>query len=143
VDLLTAMDVIASGLDAQRTRMNLVASNLANAQTTRTAQGGPYRRLDPVLAARPLPFAQALRDPVAAQVRTVDVVAVVEDSSPPHLVHDPGHPDADAKGNVAYPNIKLVEQMVHLIAAARAYEANVTAMQSVRGMAERALGIGR
>ena len=144
MDFFTAMEVIASGLSAQRTRMNLVSENLANAQTTQTPEGGPYRRKDPVFESRPLavPFDEVLAGRAGDAVQTVEVTGVVEDTDPPRLVYDPGHPHADANGYVAMPNVQVVEETVNLLMAARAYEAGVTALGSVKSMAERAISIG-
>jgi len=144
MDFFTAMEVIASGLGAQRARMNIVSENLAHAQTTRTAEGGPYRRKDPILESRPLAvrFDEVLAGSAGGAVQTVDVVGIALDTDPPRLVHDPGHPDADANGYVAMPNIHIVEETVNLLMAARAYEAGVTALGTVKTMAERAISIG-
>ncbi len=135
VDFFSAMEVSASGLSAERTRMNVAASNLANAQTTQAAGGGPYKRKDVVLASTPMPGAPG--------VQGVQVSQITQDAEPPRLEYDPGHPQADAKGYVAYPNINPVEEMVDMITASRAYEAGITAMSTAVTMAERALGIGR
>ena len=141
MDFFTAMEVSASGLSAERTRMNVAASNLANAQTTQAAGGGPYQRRDVVMqsvdvrGARGTPFAQAVKGVVVSQIS--------QDATPPRLEYDPGHPQANAQGYVAYPNINPVEEMVDMITASRAYEAGVTAMTTATNMAERALGIGR
>jgi flagellar basal-body rod protein FlgC len=144
VDFFTAMEVISSGLGAQRARMNIVSENLAQAQTTRTPEGGPYRRRDPILESRPLavPFEDVLAGQTADAVQTVEVTGVAVDPSPPRLVYDPGHPDADANGYVAMPNVQIVEETVNLMMAARAYEAGVTALGTVKAMAERAISIG-
>jgi flagellar basal-body rod protein FlgC len=147
MSFMSAMEIISSGLTASRTRMNLISSNLANVNTTRTAAGGPYRRKDPVYQAAPLaqPFDQVLRSRIEEDaLRGVAVTQVVTDPRPPRLVFDPGHPDADPKsGMVKMPNINVVEEMVDMIMASRAYEAGVTAMQSVKAMTDRALQIGR
>ncbi len=136
VDFFTAMEVSASGLSVERTRMNVAASNLANASTTRAAGGGPYQRRDVVVQSAPVGgAAPGVSGAVVSQVRP--------DASPPRLEYDPGHPDADADGYVAYPNINPVEEMVDMITASRAYEAGVTALGTAVSMAERALGIGR
>jgi len=145
MSFMSAMEIISSSLAASRLRMNLVASNLANAQTTRTAEGGPYRRRDPVFQATPVqqPFADQLRDRLSSSLRGVTVSNVVVDQRPPRTVFDPGHPDADAAGLVKLPNVNVVEEMVDMITASRAYEAGVTAMQSIKAMATKALAIGR
>jgi flagellar basal-body rod protein FlgC len=141
MDFFTAMEVSASGLSAERTRMNIAASNLANAQTTQAAGGGPYKRRDVILAAVDAPGAQGTA--FAQQVRGVAVSQITQDAAPPRLEYDPGHPQANAQGYVAYPNINPVEEMVDMITASRAYEAGITTMTTAVNMAERALGIGR
>jgi flagellar basal-body rod protein FlgC len=143
VSLFGALDISASGLSAERMRMDVTAENLANAQTTRGANGGPYRRKDVILAsARGDGFRSALAGAVgsmpgmaAAQTPGgVQVVGIAEDASPARRVYDPGHPDADAQGYVSMPNVNPVTEMVDLISASRAYEANVTAMQTAKSM---------
>lgn len=143
MNFFTAMTITASGLDAQRTRMNVLASNLANARTTRTAEGGPYKRLDAVFQAVPVGtrFGELVGDSGAQVASTVEVSSIEQDQSAPQLVYDPTHPDADARGYLALPNVNVVEEMVNMITASRAYEAGVTAMQSIKGMARSALSI--
>ncbi|MGD9123640.1 MAG: flagellar basal body rod protein FlgC [Desulfarculaceae bacterium] len=149
MDLISSMEVSASGLSAQRTRLNIISMNIANAQTTRTAEGGPYRRQVTVFKAEP--FATHLqrsmdmppypmgRDPR----RGVLVEGVYNDPAPFRKVYDPSHPDADEQGYVEMPNINTVTEMVNLINASRSYEANVTAVNSSKTMALKALEIGR
>jgi flagellar basal-body rod protein FlgC len=141
MDFFTAMEVSASGLSAERTRMNVAASNLANAQTTQSAGGGPYKRRDVVMASVDAPGTQGTQ--FAQAVRGVAVSQIRQDAAPPRLEYDPGHPQANAQGYVAYPNINPVEEMVDMITASRAYEAGVTTMTTAVNMAERALGIGK
>lgn len=138
---IDSMEILSTGLGAERLRMNTAASNLANANTTRTEDGGPYRRIDPVFRARvrAQPFGSVLED----AVRDVEVVDVVRDPDPPRRVYDPGHPDAGEDGYVAMPNVDVVEEMVNLMTAARTYESSVTALQTVVDMAEKALQVGR
>jgi flagellar basal-body rod protein FlgC len=145
MNLFSAMEIIASGLCAQRTRLNLVASNLANAQTTRTPEGGPYRRRDPVFVTSPVTtrFQELRGDPLAQHASLVDVSEVAVDDTPPRMVYDPEHPDADTLGYVQMPNINVIEEMVNMMTASRAYEAGVTAMQTVRSLAEAALRLGQ
>ena len=145
MNIFSAMEIVASGLIAQRTRLNLVASNLANAETTRTAEGGPYRRRDPVFVTRPVAtrFADLQSDPVAQQASLVEVDRIETDTSPPRLVYDPDHPDADTEGYVQMPNVNVIEEMVNMMTASRAYESGVTAMQTVRGLADAALRLGQ
>jgi flagellar basal-body rod protein FlgC len=145
MDFFTAMEVTASGLATQRTRMNVASSNLANASTTRTAEGGPYQRKDVVVQSAQLPGGLPGQQAggFSDAVRGVQVASIVSDPTAPRLEHDPGHPDADARGYVAYPNVNMVEEMVDMITASRAYEAGISALGTAVDMAERALGIGR
>ena len=140
--VFSAMEVAASGLSADRTRMNTVASNLANARTTRTEAGGPYKRLDPVFEAIGL---DSERGVMATQggVSLVKVARIQEDTRQGMMVYEPGHPDANAGGYVEYPNVNAVEEMVNMITASRAYEAGVTTIDSVKQMGRSALDIGR
>lgn len=151
--MLGAMSASASALTAERLRMELIAQNLANVYTTRTPEGGPYRRQVPVFAPRGS-FPDWLRaslarrlppgvGPWSAGPAGVQVVAVTRDASPLPRVYDPGHPDADADGFVTLPNVDPVAEMVNLIAATRAYEANVAAFNAAKQMALRALELGR
>jgi flagellar basal-body rod protein FlgC len=140
-DFFAAMEVSASGLSAQRTRMNVASSNLANAQTTQGANGGPYKRRDVVMTSTSVPEAKGTK--YEAFVRGVAVQQITEDQKAPRLEYDPGHPNANPEGYVAYPNINPVEEMVDMITASRAYEAGITTMSTAVNMAERALGIGR
>lgn len=126
-----------SALTAERLRLDLIASNLANLNTTRTASGEPYRRLVPVFS--PRGPANGRNGPGQG----VQVTAVLQDPSEFPLRHDPGHPDADADGYVRLPNVDLVAEMVDLMAATRAYEANATVASASRALAQRALEIGR
>jgi flagellar basal-body rod protein FlgC len=143
MDAGNAFSVSASALRAQRTRMDVIAANLANAQSTRTAQGGPYRRRDVVLesASEPDSFDDMLGSTGAAS--GVRVARVIEDSRPPQMTFDPGHPDANGQGYVAMPNVNVMTEMVDMMAAARAYEANVTAINSTKRILEAALEIGK
>ena len=137
--------VSSSGLSAQRIRMNLAANNLANINTTKTAEGGPYRRKDAVFASQPLEktFGDTLESQMTGKLSEVRVVGIIEDPRPPHTKFDPQHPDADEKGYVKTPNINLMEEMVNMISATRSYEANVTAIKASKDMALKALEIGK
>jgi len=139
--VFSAMEVAASGLSAERTRMNTIASNLANARTTRTEAGGPYKKLDPVFVA--VPMGEGLPTGNDAAVSLVKVQSIAQDKRDPQMVYEPGHPDADARGYVRYPNVNVVEEMVNMITASRAYEAGVTSLESIKSMAKTAIGIGR
>lgn len=145
MDFFSSMNVSSSALTAERTRMNLISSNLANANTTRTPEGGPYKRKDAVFSTAPVenPFDRALEGAAAQQVRKVEVSEIIEDQNPPRIVFDPGHPDANPQGYVAMPNVNVVEEMADMIGATRAYEANVTAVQAAKSMAMKTLEIGR
>ena len=133
----TIFDIAASGLAAQRTRVQLIAANIANSETTRTKEGGAYRRKDAVFAAKDMGFDEVLR---GAGVQVAEVRA----SRDPFLTrYEPGHPDADANGLVSYPNVNPVEEMVNLTEASRAFEANVAVVRSAKAMAQSAMDILR
>jgi len=145
MDFFDALHISSSGLAAQRLRMNLISANLANMNTTRTKAGGPYRRKDPVFAAQApaASFREMLGMRRRELLKEVAVVGIVEDSRSPIKKHDPTHPDADENGYVSMPNINLMEEMVNMISATRSYEASVTAIQSAKTMALKALEIGQ
>jgi len=145
MNFFDALRVSSSGLSAQRIRMNLAANNLANINTTKTPEGGPYRRKDAVLASRPLEesFGDALRSRMDGKLSEVRVADIIDDPRPPHTKYDPQHPDADEKGYIKTPNINLMEEMVNMISATRSYEANVTAIKATKDMALKALEIGK
>ena len=146
---LSSLRISASALTAQRLRMDVIAANVANVETTRSAKGGPYRRQRVVF----VPLAQEHFTPQARSVAGpglsipsiggVRVAAIDEDPSPPKVVHDPSHPDADEEGNVAYPNVETITEMTDMLSATRAYEANVTVLNAAKSMAMKALDIGR
>lgn len=146
--VFNSFEISGSGLTAQRLRMDVVANNIANVNTTRTAAGGPYQRQRVVFEPRreesqfllPLASESQRRQQMTQGVR---VVAVNSDPSPARRVYDPGHPDADTQGYVGMPNITLVNEMVDMISATRAYEANIAALTSAKSMAAKALEIGR
>ncbi len=142
--MFNAFNVSASGLTAQRLRMDVISNNLANVETTRTAEGGPYRRQMPVFAESKPRFVLPTDSGAQGQVgQGVKVVGIIKDTAPPKLVYNPEHPDANEDGYVAMPNINLVSEMVDMIDASRAYEANVTALNTAKSMAMKALEIGR
>lgn len=145
MDFFTSMNVSSSGMAAERTRMNLISSNIANANSTRTQEGGPYRRKDPVFSAVPATgsFNSVLDRDGAAGVKKVEVTQIREDQSSPRRQYDPTHPDADGQGYVALPNVNVIEEMVDMISATRAYEANVTAAQAAKSMAMKTLELLR
>jgi flagellar basal-body rod protein FlgC len=145
MDFFSSMRVSASGLDAQTKRMNTISSNIANAETTRTEDGGPYKRKDAVFGAVTdrESFGEILENKLDEQVQGVLVEDIAEDARPPRMVFNPSHPDADPNGYVAMPNVNPVEEMANMISAQRSYEANITAMNSAKSMAAKALEIGR
>lgn len=139
-----AIDSAASGLTAERLRMDVISNNIANANTTRTAKGGPYRRQLVVFEPRSeqASFSQLLSKEMGSG-DGVKVVGITEDDSPTRMVYDPHHPDANQAGYVEMPNVNIVTEMVDMITATRAYEANVTAVNSAKSMALKALEIGK
>ena len=151
MSLFGSLDISASALSAERLRMDVTAENLANAQSTRTANGGPYRPKEVVLESTGggASFASALaaaRGDAASgggPAGGVRVATIAEDQSPNRLVYDPGHPDANAQGYVSMPNVNPVTEMVDLISASRSYEANVTAMQTAKQMFTKTLDLLR
>jgi flagellar basal-body rod protein FlgC len=145
-DFLTALTISGSGLSAQRTRVTLAASNLANAESTRGPDGQPYRRRDPVLAAKSFEgnLVEASAQAGDPSVATgVEVAKIVEDPTQGRRVYLPGHPDADPDGFVTFPNVNPVNETVNLMTASRGYEANATAVDTLKSMAQRALDIAR
>jgi flagellar basal-body rod protein FlgC len=145
MDYLNAFRISASGMTAQRLRMNVATSNLANINTTRTRDGGPYRRKDVIFESQPLPgsFKSALQSSISRKLSGVKVAGIIEDPRPPVSKYDPQHPDADNKGYIQVPRINLMEEMVNMMSATRSYEANVTAIKATKDMALKALEIGR
>jgi flagellar basal-body rod protein FlgC len=146
--LFDAIDVTGSGLSAERLRMDVTSENLANAQTTKGADGQPYRRKEVVLAEAggQGSFGNALRvalGDASSPARGVHVAGIVNDSTPLKRIYDPGHPDADKSGYVTMPNVNPVTEMTDLISASRAYEADVTAMQTAKQMFVKTLDILR
>lgn len=142
-----ALDIGASALTAQRLRMDIISQNIANVNTTRTEDGTPYRRRTVLFEEKSgqTPFSEYLSDASKAKISGggVRVTKIVEDSSPLKEIYDPGHPDADENGVVKMPNVDIVTEMVNMISATRAYEANITMINSTKGMANKALEIGR
>ena len=134
-DAISARDIAVSGLRAQRTRMNIIANNLANVNTTRTPQGGAFKRQLTILHGEPIQPAVPGRNP------GVRVEKVMDDPSPLRMVYDPSHPDANKDGYVSYPNVDVAMEMVDMLSAERAYDANVAVILSSRRMRERALEI--
>ena len=144
MNLFRVLEISGSALLAERVRAEVTAANLANAETTKTATGGPYQRMNVVFGARPVPVTfngmmmASLADLHAEDVRVVGLAA---DNTPPVRRFEPGHPDADAQGYVAYPAINPAEEMVNLMGAARAYEMNASAVSSTKNMIQSAITI--
>ncbi|MCQ2950138.1 flagellar basal body rod protein FlgC [Helicobacter pylori] len=156
---LSSFDISGYGLSAQRLRTNLISSNIANANTTRTSEGGPYRRQEAVFKAfdfneilnqkiaqnnQIIPYEDPLDegdDNLLIPITSVVVDKIVRDDSEPLMKYDPSHPDANAQGYVAYPNVNAVVEMADLVEATRAYQANVAAFQSAKNMAQNAIGM--
>jgi len=145
MNFLDALRIGSSGLSAQRLRMNVIASNLANIQTTRTPQGGPYQRKDVVFAAGNdfSSFGSILESRMKPALPEVKVVGILNDPRPFKMKYDRYHPDANEQGYVAMPNVNLIEEMINMISASRSYEAGVTAINATKNMALKALEIGR
>ena len=141
MNLLTALDVNASGLTAQRQRVEVSSANLANSQTTRTPEGGAYHRKDVVFQTSS--FQDSLGSAMNEGVQGVEVSGLVEDKRPFDRRYEPGHPDADKDGYVSYPNVNAMEEMANLVEAAGSYEANIAAMGIVKTMINRTLDIGK
>ncbi len=133
MSLLKTMEISASGLTAQRLRLDIIANNLANAETTRTDEGTPYRRQVPVF--------REILDQVSGISKGVEVLGILRDNSPFRRVYDPSHPDADPEGYVLYPNVNPIVEMTDMISATRSYEANLTLITSAKSMFLKALEI--
>jgi flagellar basal-body rod protein FlgC len=140
-NLQAALSASASALSAERTRVEVAASNLANAESTRGPDGKPYRRRDVVLASAPVETFDAMLGKATAT--GVQVADIIEDRSPFQRRYEPAHPDADENGFVALPNVDVPEQMVDMMSASRAYQANLTAIGLIRDMISRALDLGK
>ena len=143
MSLFSAISVSASGMAAQRTRAELLVQNLANSETTRTAEGGPYRRKDVVFSSAPQAseFSAVFQTELNSGASGVEVSDVIEDTRDPDKRYMPGHPDADKDGYVAFPNINPAEDMVDLVGASRGYAGNVAAMQAVKDMIMRSIDL--
>lgn len=138
---LQSFDISISGLTAQRKRLDIIANNLANIETTKTAQGGPYRRKMVVMS--PQSSGIDFSDVLTSQVQGVQINGIVEDQSSFKKVYDPGHPDADAEGYLSKPNVDLFVETINMLTAKRAFEANIAVIKTLRDMTLKALEIGR
>ncbi len=142
MSLFSSLSVSASGMSAQRTRAELLVQNLANSETTRTPDGGPYKRRDAVFSSadQSSPFSALFQSEISTGVGVSDIV---EDTRAPERRYMPGHPDADKDGYVAFPNVNPAEDMVDLMGATRAYSGNVAAMAAVKDMIHRSIDLMR
>ncbi len=145
MDFFTSMKISSSGLSVQRKRMEAISNNLANAETTRTAEGGPYKRQDVVVTALPVQddFNAMLQTELGESLMQTLVTKIIRDQSEPRAVFNPSHPDANEQGVVAMPNVDMVTEMVNMITTSRSFEANVTAIEASKSMAQRAIDLGR
>ncbi len=142
MDIFTSFKIAGSALKAQRIRLNAISSNLANAETTRTPEGGPYRRKS-VYFQTSSPFDSHLKASLGKGVQGVEVARITSDNDPPRRIYNPSHPDAGEDGYVEMPNISVLKEMVDMMSATRSYEANTATIKSAKRMALKALEIGR
>lgn len=145
MDFMTALDIGASGLKAQRANLNVISMNMANIRTTKTLEGGPYQRKSVSFESTPVysPFDEAMDNQLNRELKGVKVLGVTADQRPFKQVYDPHHPDANDQGYVFYPDINVVEEMTNMMTAMRGYQANVQTITAVKQMFSRALRIGR
>lgn len=143
MDIFNSFKINGSALQAQSIRLNTISSNLANVETTSTPEGGPYKKKSVYFQSVPLSFADQLNSTMNKASQGVAVTKIIEDETPPKKVYNPSHPDADADGYVAMPNVSVVEEMVDMMSATRSYQANATAIKMAKRMALKALDIGK
>ncbi|MFP4168273.1 MAG: flagellar basal body rod protein FlgC [Desulfonatronovibrionaceae bacterium] len=145
MDFMSAFDIGASALRAERKQLNVISMNLANVNTTRTPEGGPYQRKSVVFESTPVhsPFDSAMRSALEREIDGVKARSVVNDPRPFKQVYDPGHPDANEDGYVLMPDINVVEEMANMMTAMRTYEANAQSVSTAKEMYNKALEIGR
>jgi len=136
-----ALDISVSAINANRTHMEIISSNLANINTTRTVQGGPYKRKIPVFSEKPLEFVEALNAAESKLSGGIEVSEIVDDPTPFQKVFNPGHPDADSEGFVSLPNVSLAKEMVDMVYVTKVYEANITAYNATKKMEQETLQI--
>jgi len=143
MDYFTTFKVAGSALKAQRIRLDTISANMANAETTRTPEGGPYKRKDVYFQTSPVSFGNQLDASLKGAVQGVEVARILVDDEPPRMVYDPAHPDAGQDGYVAMPNVSMLKETVDMMSATRSYEANTTTIKSAKRMALKALEIGK
>lgn len=141
--LVPSFQICASGLEAQRIRMDLASTNMANTQTTRGADGKPYQKMRPIFHSAAVDGGAMFDTAMGEELKKVEVSGIQKDESPPRQVYDPGHPDSNENGFVSMPNVNLMEEMADMLLATRAYEANVTAFNVSKSMAMSALNLGK
>jgi len=142
MDMFIPFAISASALKAQKIRLDTVASNLANVETTSTPEGGPYKKKSVYFETQPLSFKETLDSSLSQRAQGVAVTKILADESEPKRVYNPSHPDADENGYVAMPNVNVLAEMVDMMSATRSYQANVTVIKSAKRMALKALEIG-
>lgn len=143
MDIFTTFDIASSALQAQRTRLNTISSNLANVETTSTPEGGPYKKKSVYFESTNLSFKDHLNGSMGKEAHGVKVAKILEDNEPAQRIYNPTHPDAGEDGYVEMPNISVLKEMVDMMSATRSYEANTTTIKSAKRMALKALEIGR
>ncbi|WP_130806957.1 flagellar basal body rod protein FlgC [Senegalia massiliensis] len=145
MSLFSSINISSTGMTAERTRMDVISENISNANTTRTSSGTPYKRKLVVFSESKPKFSDVLNDTLSKSNKSngVKITAIKEDDSPYKVVYEPGHPDANENGYVEMPNVDITKEMVDMISATRAYEANITALNSSKSMFMKALDIGR
>jgi flagellar basal-body rod protein FlgC len=143
MDIFTTLKVASSALKAQRIRLNTISSNLANAETTSTPEGGPYKKKSVYFESTTIPFSGHLEKSLNKEIRGVKVARILEDEEPPQKIYNPSHPDAGEDGYVEMPNVNVLKEMTDMMSATRSYEANTTTVKSAKRMAMKALEIGR
>lgn len=143
MDIFTTFAISGSALKAQKIRLDTVSSNLANAETTSTPEGGPYKKKSVYFQSTPTSFDNHLDSALRGAAQGVAVTKIIEDPDPPRKVYNPSHPDAAEDGYVDMPNVDVLKEMVDMMSATRSYQANVTTIQSAKRMAQKALEIGR
>lgn len=142
MDLFTTFKISGSALKANRIRLNTISSNLANVETTSTPEGGPYKKKSVYFESKPVAFQDHLNGHLRNATRGVEVTRILEDQDPPQKVYNPSHPDADEDGYIELPNVSVLKEMVDMMSATRAYQANATTIKSAKRMALKALEIG-
>lgn len=142
MDLFTTFKISGSALKANRIRLNTVSSNIANVETTSTPEGGPYKKKSVYFESKPVSFQDQLEGKLRNASQGVEVTKILEDQDPPQKIYNPSHPDANDEGYVELPNVSVMKEMVDMMSATRAYQANVTTIKSAKRMALKALEIG-